>query len=168
MIFFYEFDSLAPQHGSDHTGDNNRVMNQLLTLLDGVEHGKKAGHVYVVAAKSRPDKIDKALLCPGRLEKHVYVGYLESLSELKSLFFSLLLDARNIDNEVSSIRLGRDCYNFFCQGCDYARDFSATDMKAVLDTARLLSVHKILDANNGGVHVPPKLRKCHILEAFSE
>jgi len=168
MIFFYEFDSLAPQHGSDHTGINDWVMNQLLTLLDGAERSKKAGHIYVVAATLRPDKIDKALLHPGRLEKHVYVGYPESLSELKSLFFSLLLDARNIDNEVSSIRLGGDCYNFFCQGCDYARDFSAADMKAVLDTARLLSVHEILDANNRGAHVPPIFRKCHILEAFSE
>ena len=166
MIFFDEFDSLAPQRGSDHTGVTDRVVNQLLTLLDGAERSKKASHVYVVAATSRPDKIDKALLRPGRLEKHVYVGYPESLAEWNSLFSSLLLDARNIDDEVSSIRLGGDCYNSFCQGCDYAGDFSAADMKAVLDTARLLSVHEILDANDGGAHVPPILRKCHILEAF--
>jgi hypothetical protein len=67
------------------------------------------------------------------------VGYPESLSEWNSLFSSLLLDARNIDDEVSSIRLGGDFYDFFCQGCDYARDFSAADMKAVLDTVVTIS-----------------------------
>lgn len=39
-------------------------------------------------------------------------------------------------------------------------------MKAVLDTARLLCVHEILDANDGGAQCPALLRKCHILEAF--
>ena len=39
--------------------------------VDGIEHSKNASHIYVVAATSRPDKIDKALLHPGRLEKLV-------------------------------------------------------------------------------------------------
>jgi peroxin-1 len=34
MIFFEEFDSLAPQRGSDHTGITDRVVNQHLTLLE--------------------------------------------------------------------------------------------------------------------------------------
>ena len=42
----------------------NRVVNQLLTALDGVE-GLEG--VFVVAATSRPDMIDRALLRPGRL-----------------------------------------------------------------------------------------------------
>jgi ATP-dependent 26S proteasome regulatory subunit len=45
-----------------------RVVNQLLTALDGVE-GLEG--VFVVAATSRPDLIDKALLRPGRLDMHV-------------------------------------------------------------------------------------------------
>lgn len=144
MIFFDEFDSLAPQRGSDHTGVTDRVVNQLLTLLDGAERSKKANHIYVVAATSRPDKIDKALLRPGRLEKHVYVGHPESLSEWNSLFASLL-GSRNIDEEVALIREDGNCISSFCQGCEYAKDFSAADMKAVLDTAHLLCVHEILD-----------------------
>ncbi len=46
-------------------------MNQLLTELDGVE-GLKG--VCVVAATSRPDLIDAALLRPGRLDRLVYCG----------------------------------------------------------------------------------------------
>jgi len=165
MIFFDEFDSLAPQRGSDHTGVTDRVVNQLLTLLDGAERSKKAGHIFIVAATSRPDKIDKALLRPGRLEKHVYVGYPESLLEWNSLFSSLL-KTRDVDEEVSHLQLGGDLFNSFCKDFGYAKDFSAADMKAVLDTAHLLCVHDILDTNNKDAHGPAILGKCHILEAF--
>lgn len=165
LIFFDEIDSLAPQRGSDHTGVTDRVVNQLLTLLDGAERSKKASHMFVVAATSRPDKIDKALLRPGRLERHVYVGYPESLLEWNSLFSSLL-NTRNVDEEVTQLMEGGDLFNSFCQDFGYARDFSAADMKAVLDTAHLLCVHEILDRANEGGHGPAILSKCHILEAF--
>jgi peroxin-1 len=72
MIFFDEFEALAPRRGQDNTGVTDRVVNQLLTFLDGVE-GRTAG-VYVLAATSRPDLLDVAILRPGRLDRHVYVG----------------------------------------------------------------------------------------------
>lgn len=37
MLFFDEFDAIAPQRGHDSTGVTDRVVNQLLTELDGVE-----------------------------------------------------------------------------------------------------------------------------------
>lgn len=48
-----------------------RVVNQMLTEMDGVEtrHG-----VYLLAASNRPDIIDPAVLRPGRLDKILYVG----------------------------------------------------------------------------------------------
>uniref|UniRef100_A0A8C5WNR5 Peroxisomal biosis factor 1 n=1 Tax=Laticauda laticaudata TaxID=8630 RepID=A0A8C5WNR5_LATLA len=69
ILFFDEFDSLAPRRGHDNTGVTDRVVNQLLTQLDGVE-GLKG--VYILAATSRPDLIDPALLRPGRLDKCLY------------------------------------------------------------------------------------------------
>lgn len=36
-MFFDEFDAIAPQRGHDSTGVTDRVVNQLLTQLDGVE-----------------------------------------------------------------------------------------------------------------------------------
>ncbi|KAG5468398.1 hypothetical protein LSCM1_02378 [Leishmania martiniquensis] len=68
VVFFDEFDSVAPQRGADNSGVTDRVVNQLLCYLDGVE-GRK--DVFVVAASSRPDLIDAALLRPGRLDKAV-------------------------------------------------------------------------------------------------
>ena len=166
MIFFDEFDSLAPQRGSDHTGVTDRVVNQLLTLLDGAERSKNASHIFVVAATSRPDKIDKALLRPGRLEKHVYVGFAESLQEWNSLFSSLL-KTRNIDDQVSDLmQRDGDLFDMFCKDFGYAREFSAADMNAVLDTAHLICVHEILDNSKGEPLGAAVMGKHHILEAF--
>lgn len=50
----------------------DRVVNQLLTFLDGVE-GRDG--VYVLGATSRPDLIDSALLRPGRLDRQLYCGF---------------------------------------------------------------------------------------------
>lgn len=52
-------------------GVTDRVVNQLLTELDGVE-GLRG--VCVLAATSRPDMIDAALLRPGRLDRLLYCG----------------------------------------------------------------------------------------------
>lgn len=68
FYFFDEFDSIAPKRGHDSTGVTDRVVNQLLTQMDGAEG---LDGVYILAATSRPDLIDSALLRPGRLDKSV-------------------------------------------------------------------------------------------------
>ncbi|KAJ2703738.1 Peroxisome biosynthesis protein pex1, partial [Coemansia spiralis] len=71
VLFFDEFESIAPRRGHDNTGVTDRVVNQFLTEMDGAE-GLKG--VYVLAATSRPDLIDPALLRPGRLDKSFLCG----------------------------------------------------------------------------------------------
>jgi SpoVK/Ycf46/Vps4 family AAA+-type ATPase len=71
VIFFDELDSLAPRRdGGDGNASAERVVNQLLTEMDGLDERKQ---VYVVAATNRADIIDPAMLRPGRLDKLVYV-----------------------------------------------------------------------------------------------
>ncbi|CAL8469009.1 g8550 [Coccomyxa elongata] len=70
VLFFDELDALAPRRGSDVSQSSERVVNQLLTEMDGIE-GRTG--VYLVAATNRPDIIDSALLRPGRLDKLLYV-----------------------------------------------------------------------------------------------
>ena len=65
-LFFDEFDAIAPRRGHDTTGVTDRVVNAFLTELDGVE---KLEGVVVLAATSRPDLVDPALLRPGRLDR---------------------------------------------------------------------------------------------------
>ncbi|CAL7934559.1 unnamed protein product [Xylocopa violacea] len=73
IIFIDEIDALGGERGASSSAGNNvqeRVLAQLLTELDGVT---ALGSVTLVAATNRPDKIDKALLRPGRLDRIIYV-----------------------------------------------------------------------------------------------
>ena len=58
LVFFDEFDAIAPRRGHDSTGVTDRVVNQLLTELDGME---SLEGIYVLAATSRPELIDPAV-----------------------------------------------------------------------------------------------------------
>ena len=70
VIFFDELDSLCPKRGSENNSSSERVVNQLLTEMDGLEERRG---VFVIAATNRPDIIDPAMLRPGRLDKLLYV-----------------------------------------------------------------------------------------------
>ena len=63
IVFFDELDSLCPKRGSDPSGGGitERVVNQLLTEMDGLE---SRSSVFVVAATNRPELIDPAMLRP--------------------------------------------------------------------------------------------------------
>uniref|UniRef100_A0A673BZS0 AAA+ ATPase domain-containing protein n=1 Tax=Sphaeramia orbicularis TaxID=375764 RepID=A0A673BZS0_9TELE len=71
VIFFDEIDALCPRRSGHESGASVRVVNQLLTEMDGVETRRQ---VFIMAATNRPDIIDPAILRPGRLDKTLYVG----------------------------------------------------------------------------------------------
>ncbi|XP_031192715.1 nuclear valosin-containing protein-like isoform X3 [Mastomys coucha] len=71
VIFFDEVDALCPRRSDRETGASVRVVNQLLTEMDGLETRQ---HVFILAATNRPDIIDPAILRPGRLDKTLFVG----------------------------------------------------------------------------------------------
>ena len=66
IIFLDEIDSIAPRRGVSESNVTERVVNQLLTSLDGLEDRFE---VIVIGATNRPDIIDPALLRPGRFDK---------------------------------------------------------------------------------------------------
>ncbi|XP_056291248.1 nuclear valosin-containing protein-like isoform X2 [Pseudoliparis swirei] len=71
VIFFDEIDALCPRRSGHESGASVRVVNQLLTEMDGLETRRQ---VFIMAATNRPDIIDPAILRPGRLDKILYVG----------------------------------------------------------------------------------------------
>ncbi|NXA21509.1 NVL protein, partial [Ibidorhyncha struthersii] len=71
VIFFDEVDALCPRRSDHESGASVRVVNQLLTEMDGLENRQQ---VFIMAATNRPDIIDPAILRPGRLDKTLYVG----------------------------------------------------------------------------------------------
>nr|KAF6338358.1 peroxisomal biogenesis factor 1 [Pipistrellus kuhlii] len=125
ILFFDEFESIAPRRGHDNTGVTDRVVNQLLTQLDGVE-GLQG--VYVLAATSRPDLIDPALLRPGRLDKCVYCPPPDQVSRLEILHVlsSTLPLADDVDlQHMASV----------------TDSFTGADLKALLYNAQLEALH---------------------------
>ncbi|KAL7623998.1 Ribosome biogenesis ATPase rix7 [Parahypoxylon ruwenzoriense] len=70
ILFFDELDALVPRRDGNGPDASARVVNQLLTELDGI--GSRQG-VYVVGATNRPDMIDPAILRPGRLGTNIFV-----------------------------------------------------------------------------------------------
>uniref|UniRef100_T1IN76 Peroxisomal ATPase PEX1 n=1 Tax=Strigamia maritima TaxID=126957 RepID=T1IN76_STRMM len=132
VIFFDEFDALAPRRGHDSTGVTDRVVNQLLTQLDGIE-GRQG--VYILAATSRPDLIDPALLRPGRLDKCLHCP-LPTKEELVEILKVLARSMTNLD--VSTVDLERVVGN-----CDH---FSGADVQSLLYSAQLMAIHSSCDA----------------------
>lgn len=88
VLFFDELDSIANKRGGnsgDGGGAADRVMNQLLTEMDGVGSRK---NVFIIGATNRPDIIDPALMRPGRLDQLIYIpmpDYESRLSILKAV-----------------------------------------------------------------------------------
>jgi len=72
VIFFDEIDSIAStRSGNDgDSGVTKRVVNQLLTEMDGLE---ELEDVAIIAATNRPDIIDPGLMRPGRFDRHIKV-----------------------------------------------------------------------------------------------
>lgn len=66
------------RRGNDSSGVMDRVVNQLLTQMDGVE---ECTGVFIVAATSRPDLLDPALLRPGRIGHILYCQLPDCVSD---------------------------------------------------------------------------------------
>lgn len=75
ILFFDELDAIARSRGGGFGGDSasaasDRVINQLLTEMDGVVSAKQ---IFIIGATNRPEMIDKAVLRPGRLDQLVFI-----------------------------------------------------------------------------------------------
>jgi len=75
VLFFDELDSIAKSRGGsgaggDGGGASDRVINQILTEMDGMGAKK---NVFIIGATNRPDIIDSAILRPGRLDQLIYI-----------------------------------------------------------------------------------------------
>jgi len=85
VMFFDELDSIAKARGGsmgDAGGAGDRVLNQILTEMDGMNSKK---NVFIIGATNRPDQIDSALLRPGRLDQLIYIPLPDEPSRLSIL-----------------------------------------------------------------------------------
>lgn len=130
ILFFDEFDSIAPKRGHDSTGVTDRVVNQLLTQMDGAEG---LSGVYVLAATSRPDLIDPALLRPGRLDKSLLCG-MPSHSDRIDIIEAVSKKLAMTDEVASRLD----------EVASRTEGFSGADIQAVVYNSHLEAVHDAL------------------------
>jgi transitional endoplasmic reticulum ATPase len=111
VLFFDELDSIARSRGSsngDAGGAGDRVMNQLLTEMDGVGARK---NVFVIGATNRPDIIDPALMRPGRLDQLIYIPLPDEPSRLSVLQSNLRRTPLAADVDLSAIARATDKFS---------------------------------------------------------
>jgi cell division protease FtsH len=70
IIFIDELDAVGGRRGADISGEKDQTLNQLLVEMDGFA---SSGRVVVIAASNLLEKLDPALLRPGRFDRQVFV-----------------------------------------------------------------------------------------------
>ncbi len=123
IVFFDEIDSIAPKRGTEK-GNNvtERIVNQMLTELDGVESMK---NVVFIAATNRPDLIDTGLLRPGRIDKLIKVSAPDE--KAREAIFKVHTKNVNIDKNVSLKELAKK-----------TKGFSGADLEGLVRETALL------------------------------
>ena len=136
IIFFDELDALVPRRDSSLSESSSRVVNTLLTELDGLNdrHG-----IFVIGATNRPDMIDPAMLRPGRLDKTLFIelpNELEKLDILKTLTKSNGTPlAKDVDFDV----IVKD---------ERCRNFSGADLAALIRESSIIALKRNFFRNN--------------------
>ncbi|XP_051239985.1 transitional endoplasmic reticulum ATPase isoform X3 [Dicentrarchus labrax] len=168
ILFFDELDSIAKSRGGgagDAGGAADRVINQILTEMDGMSDKK---NVFIIGATNRPDIIDAAILRPGRLDQLIYIPLPDKPSRTAILNANLRKSpiARDVDLEyLSGITEG----------------FSGADLTEICQRACKLAIREAIEAeikaerqrqNRPGIPMDedfdpvPEIRKDHFEEAM--
>jgi len=132
VLFFDELDSIARSRGgggSDAGGAGDRVMNQLLTEMDGINPGKQ---VFVVGATNRPDIIDPAIKRPGRLDQVIFVDLPDFPARVS--IFEACLRKSPLDADVNLSHLG-----------EHSKGYSGADIGGVCKVAAKIAIRKQIE-----------------------
>lgn len=105
IVFLDEIDAIAHRRGGGEgdSGVTERVVNQLLTSMDGLE--SREG-VLVIAATNRPDMVDPALLRAGRFDKLILVPVPDERTRLEIL--KVHTKSMPLDGDVSISELAKE------------------------------------------------------------
>ncbi|MHC1783569.1 MAG: AAA family ATPase [Anaerolineaceae bacterium] len=103
IIFFDEIDSISAARGRATNDTGDRVVNQLLTEMDGFQTGK---NVCVIAATNRIELIDPALLRPGRFDYQICIPLPNDTGRKEIL--EIHLRSKPVSNEVDLERMARE------------------------------------------------------------
>ncbi|ORX97915.1 ribosome biogenesis ATPase RIX7 [Basidiobolus meristosporus CBS 931.73] len=158
VVFFDELDALCARRDDSQSEASARVVNTLLTELDGVEN---RAQVFVIAATNRPDIIDPAMLRPGRLDKLLYVEL--PTPEERCEILKTLAKKTPLDGSVHFEEIAQDAR---CEG------FSGADLASLVRESAVAALRSTFYA--GGTFAPTeaaeeiRVGKHHFEIAFSK
>jgi len=177
VLFFDELDSIAKSRGGsigDGGGAADRVINQLLTEMDGMNAKK---NVIIIGATNRPDIIDSAVLRPGRLDQLIYIPLPDKASR-RQVFKAVLRKtpvAKDVDiehlSDVTQGYSGADLTEICQRACKLAiRQSIELQMARERELAekRAAAGDAAMDADNAEPEVDPvpEITKQHFEEAM--
>uniref|UniRef100_H2ZKW6 Transitional endoplasmic reticulum ATPase n=1 Tax=Ciona savignyi TaxID=51511 RepID=H2ZKW6_CIOSA len=171
VLFFDELDSIAKARGGsvgDGGGAGDRVINQILTEMDGMS-GKK--NVFIIGATNRPDIIDSAILRPGRLDQLIYIPLPDEKSRIQILKANLRKSpvAKDVDlmlmAKVTKGFSGADLTEICQRACKLAiRENIEKDIKRERERAR--NGESNMDFDEEEEDLVPEIRRDHFEEAM--
>lgn len=146
VLFFDELDSIAVQRGSGGGGDGggagDRVINQLLTEMDGVNAKK---NIFFIGATNRPEILDDAIIRPGRLDQLIYIPLPDQPSRLGVLKANLRKTPLAKDIEMNFLATITDGFS----GADLTEICQKAAKSAVRDSIEAESRMKTLIQKGG-------------------
>ena len=133
VIFFDEIDSIASTRSGNDTdsGVTKRVVNQLLTEMDGLE---ELEDVAIIAATNRPDIIDPGLMRPGRFDRHIKVD--TPSEEARIAIFEVHTKDMPLASDVDLKKLAKS-----------TEGYVGADIEAVCREAAMLTLRNDIEAS---------------------
>ncbi|MFB6227407.1 MAG: AAA family ATPase [Halobacteriales archaeon] len=126
IVFFDEIDAVAPER--DDGGDmENRVVGQLLSLMDGLE---ARGDVIVIGATNRVDSLDPALRRPGRFDREIEIGVPDEAGRREIL--GIHTSDMPLAGDVNLDRIAARTHGFV-----------GADLKAVVTEAAMVALRRV-------------------------
>lgn len=153
VIFFDEFDSLCPKRSDSGENSSQRVVNQLLTEMDGIEDRKG---VFLMAATNRPDIVDPAVLRPGRLDKILYVGLPEDEDRIDIL--------KALTKNGTKPELAEDVN--FTEISQMTHGYTGADLAGLVRQASLQTLKESIDDDVGTDDL--KVHRDHFVDAIKK
>jgi ribosome biogenesis ATPase len=155
VIFFDEIDALCPKRSTSETSGSARLVNQLLTEMDGIEARKQ---VFLIGATNRPDIVDPAILRPGRLDKLLYVGFpnIEDRTDI------LIKGTKNRTRPRISPEV-----DFHVLAANNALEgYTGADLSALIHEAGIMALKESLQSEQCD-NATSSLKLCHFEQAIS-
>lgn len=134
VLFFDELDSIAKSRGGsvgDAGGAADRVINQILTEMDGMSNKK---NVFIIGATNRPDIIDSAILRPGRLDQLIYIPLPDEKSRVQILKANLRKSPIAKDVDIPYL-------------AKVTQGFSGADLTEICQRACKLAIRQCIEAD---------------------